>query len=200
MTYATYLINNNIKRVGEKLGIKGITFYSARHSYASNLYHNNVPIGLIAQNMGRNTAEIETYLKEFEDENIIKANKLSYLTEQPEYKDAAKHKPVNAKLREYFAKKKAEEDKLLEKYGGEEAFREMIKKQQQDLKKELTEKFGNDTAAKIAYLQKKRWGITLLHPKSPPLFSRVKMKKMPRISGKWIVGRDIFLPPSEILK
>lgn len=156
MTYATYLINNNIKRVGEKLGIKGITFYSARHSYASNLYHNNVPIGLIAQNMGRNTAEIETYLKEFEDENIIKANKLSYLTEQPEYKDAAKHKPVNAKLREYFAKKKAEDDKLLEKYGGEEAFREMIKKQQQDLKKELTEKFGNDTAAKIAYLQKKR--------------------------------------------
>ena len=156
MTYATYLINNNLKRVGEKLGIKGITFYSARHSYASNLYHNNVPIGLIAQNMGRNTAEIETYLKEFEDENIIKANKLSYLTEQPEYKDAAKHKPVNAKLREYFAKKKAEDDKLLEKYGGEEAFREMIKKQQQDLKKELTEKFGNDTAAKIAYLQKKR--------------------------------------------
>lgn len=156
MTYATYLINNNIKRVGEKLGIKGITFYSARHSYASNLYHNNVPIGLIAQNMGRNASEIETYLKEFEDENIIKANKLSYLTEQPEYKDAAKHKPVNAKLREYFAKKKAEEDKLLEKYGGEEAFREMIKKQQQDLKKELTEKFGNDTAAKIAYLQKKR--------------------------------------------
>lgn len=156
MTYATYLINNNIKRVGEKLGIKGITFYSARHSYASNLYHNNVPIGLIAQNMGRNTAEIETYLKEFEDENIIKANKLSYLTEQPEYKEAAKHKPVNAKLREYFAKKKAEEDKLLEKYGGEEAFREMIKKQQQDLRKELTEKFGNDTAAKIAYLQKKR--------------------------------------------
>ena len=156
MTYATYLINNNIKRVGEKLEIKGITFYSARHSYASNLYHNNVPIGLIAQNMGRNTAEIETYLKEFEDENIIKANELSYLTEQPEYKDAAKHKPVNAKLREYFAKKKAEEEKLLEKYGGEEEFREMIKKQQQDLKKELTEKFGNDTAAKIAYLQKKR--------------------------------------------
>lgn len=156
MTYATYLINNNIKRVGEKLGIKGITFYSARHSYASNLYHNNVPIGLIAQNMGRNASEIETYLKEFEDENIIKANELSYLTEQPEYKDAAEHKPVNAKLREYFAKKKAEEDKLLEKYGGEEAFREMIKKQQQDLEKELTEKFGNDTAAKIAYLQKKR--------------------------------------------
>ena len=61
---------------------------------------------------------------------------------------------MNKKIK--VAQKKAEEDKLLEKYGGEEAFREMIKKQQQDLKKELTEKFGNDTAAKIAYLQKKR--------------------------------------------
>ena len=153
MNYATYLINNNIKRVGEKLGIKGITFYSARHSYASNLYHNNVSIGLIAQNMGRNPAEIETYLKEFEDENIIQANELSYLTGQPEYKEAAKHKPVNAKLKAYFAKKKAEEEKLLEKYGGEEAYREMIQKQQEELKKELNEKFGDDTVAKIAYLQ-----------------------------------------------
>ena len=153
MNYATYLINNNIKRVGEKLGIKGITFYSARHSYASNLYHNNVSIGLIAQNMGRNPSEIETYLKEFEDENIIQANELSYLTGQPEYKEAAKHKPVNAKLQAYFAKKKAEEEKLLEKYGGEEAYREMMQKQQEELKKELNEKFGDDTVAKIAYLQ-----------------------------------------------
>ena len=158
MTYATYLVNNNIKRVGEKLDIKEITFYSARHSYASNLYHNNVSIGLIAQNMGRNPADIETYLKEFEDENIIKANELSYLTGQPEYKEAAKHKPANAKLKEYFAKKKAEEEKILEKYGGEEVFRELIQKQEQDLMKELNDKFGNDTAAKIAYLQGKTTG------------------------------------------
>lgn len=158
MTYATYLINNNIKRVGDKLGIKGITFYSARHSYASNLYHNNVPIGLIAQNMGRNPAEIETYLKEFEDENIIKANELSYLTGQPEYKEAAKHKPVNEKLKEHFEKKEAEEAELLKKYEGEEGYRAFIKKQIEDVEKELTEKFGNDTAAKIAYLQEKTMG------------------------------------------
>ena len=153
MTYATYLVNNNIKRVGEKLGIKGITFYSARHSYASNLYHNNVSIGLIAQNMGRNPAEIETYLKEFEDENIIQANELSYLTGQPEYKEAAKHKPVNEKLKEHFVKKQAEEAELLKEYGGEEGYRAFIKKQMEDVERELTEKFGDDTAAKIAHLR-----------------------------------------------
>ena len=155
MNYATYLVNNNIKRVGDKLGIKGITFYSARHSYASNLYHNNVSIGLIAQNMGRNPAEIETYLKEFEDENIIQANELSYLTGQPEYKEAAKHKPVNEKLKKLFEKKQAEEAELLKKYGGEEGYRAFVKKQMEDVEKELTEKFGDDTAAKIAYLQGK---------------------------------------------
>ena len=155
MNYATYLVNNNIKRVGDKLGIKGITFYSARHSYASNLYHNNVSIGLIAQNMGRNPAEIETYLKDFEDENIIRANELSYLTGQPEYKEAAKHKPVNTKLKEYFAKKKAEEDKLLEKYGGEEGYEAFIEMQKEDVEKELSEKFGGDIAAKIACLKEK---------------------------------------------
>ena len=155
MNYATYLVNNNIKRVGDKLGIKGITFYSARHSYASNLYHNNVSIGLIAQNMGRNPADIETYLKDFEDENIIKANELSYLTGQPEYKEAAKNKPVNTKLKEYFAKKKAEDDKLLEKYGGEEGYEAFIEKQKEDVEKELSEKFGGDISEKIAYLMGK---------------------------------------------
>lgn len=155
MNYATYLVNNNIKRVGEKLGIKGITFYSARHSYASNLYHNNVSIGLIAQNMGRNPAEIETYLKEFEDENIIQANELSYLTGQPEYKEAAKHKPINEKLKEHFEKKQAEEAELFKQYGGKEGYRTFAMKQMEDIEKELTEKFGNDTAAKIAYLQGK---------------------------------------------
>lgn len=152
MNYATYLINNNIKRVGEKLGIKGITFYSARHTYASTLYHNNVAIGQIAQNMGRNIADIETYLKDFEDESIIKANELSYLTEQPEYKEGAKHKPVNTKLKEYFEKKKAEEAELLKKYGGEEGYKQYIQKQFDDLEKELTEKFGDDEGAKLAYL------------------------------------------------
>lgn len=108
--------------------------------------------------MGRNPAEIETYLKEFEDENIIRANELSYLTGQPEYKEAAKHKPVNAKLKEYSAKRKAEEEKLLEKYGGEEGYKAHIKQLMEDREKELTEMFGDDLASKIAYLLGKTTG------------------------------------------
>ena len=87
MNYATYLVNVNLKRVAEKVGIGGgITFYSARHSYASNLYHSNVPVGLIAQNMGRNPADIETYLKEFDKTKIIAANEKAFVTGQDEFK------------------------------------------------------------------------------------------------------------------
>ncbi len=74
MTYMNYLVNVNLKRIAARLGIPPITFYSARHSYASRLYHSNVPIGLIAQNMGRNPSEIQTYLKEFDTYNIVEAN------------------------------------------------------------------------------------------------------------------------------
>ena len=87
MKYATYLVNVNLKRVAEKVGIGGsITFYSARHSYASNLYHSNVPVGLIAQNMGRNPADIETYLKEFDKTKIIAANEKAFVTGQDEFR------------------------------------------------------------------------------------------------------------------
>lgn len=152
MTYATYLVNYNLKRVGERLGIEGITFYSARHSYASNLYHSNVPMGLIAQNMGRNPAEIETYLKEFEDENIVKANELSYITGQPQFIAAKKKKPKNKELEAYFEKKKEEETKLLEKYGGADGFNNYIRQIMDDLDAELFEKFGDDNKAKCKYL------------------------------------------------
>ena len=83
-----------------------LTFYSGRHSYASALYHANVPMGLIAQNMGRNPAEIETYLKEFDNENIYDANLKLYLSEQPEYKD------IIEKSRDEARKKLKEEGKL----------------------------------------------------------------------------------------
>ena len=83
MRYAIYLVNVNLRRAAQRAGIKSdITFYSARHSYASNLYHANVPVGLIAQNMGRNPAEIETYLKEFDTDNIIAANQKALITGQ----------------------------------------------------------------------------------------------------------------------
>ncbi len=86
MRYAIYLVNVNLKRVAQKVGIRSnITFYSARHSYASNLYHSNVPVGLIAQNMGRNPADIETYLKEFDSDKIIAANEKAFLAGQEEF-------------------------------------------------------------------------------------------------------------------
>lgn len=88
MTYMNYMVNVNLKRIAKRLGLAdGITFYCARHSYASALYHANVPMGLIAQNMGRNTSEIETYLKEFDVENIYRANLKLFVSEQDEYKD-----------------------------------------------------------------------------------------------------------------
>jgi integrase len=87
MTYANYLVNVNLKRIAERLGMKPLTFYSARHTYASVLYHANVPMGLIAQNMGRNPAEIETYLKDrtrnvmmlLKNRNVCRCRKSSYI-------------------------------------------------------------------------------------------------------------------------
>lgn len=155
MNYATYLVNHNLKRVCKRLGIEEITFYSARHSYASNLYHSNVSMGLIAQNMGRNPADIEVYLKEFEDENIIEANKLSYITEQPEYIAAKKNRPVNKDLKEYIEKKEAEEAVLLQKYGGVEGYNRWVQEQMDAVDKDLNEKFGDDNEAKMKYLMEK---------------------------------------------
>ena len=87
MKYAIYLVNVNLRRVAQRAGVRSdITFYAARHSYASNLYHANVPVGLIAQNMGRNPAEIETYLKEFDSDNIIAANEKALITGQDDFR------------------------------------------------------------------------------------------------------------------
>lgn len=85
--YANYLVNVNLKRIAERLGMKPITFYSARHTYASALYNANVPMGLIAQNMGRNPAEIETYLKDFDRDSVIDANQHLYVTSTEAYKE-----------------------------------------------------------------------------------------------------------------
>lgn len=82
-----YLVNVNLKRIAKRLGMPPITFYSARHSYASQLYHANVPIGLIAQNMGRNPSEIQTYLKEFDTINIVEANNKSLIVGQDIFKE-----------------------------------------------------------------------------------------------------------------
>lgn len=76
ITYANNVINQGVQRAAKRIGLsRKLTFYSARHTYASRLYHADVPLPLIAQNMGRNPAEIETYLKEFDTDRIISANK-----------------------------------------------------------------------------------------------------------------------------
>lgn len=66
-----------------------LLMHAARHSYASQLYHANVPIGLIAQNMGRNPSEIQTYLKDFDTINIVEANNKSLIVGQDLYKELA---------------------------------------------------------------------------------------------------------------
>lgn len=92
MTYMNYMVNVNLKRIAKRLGMPSITFYSARHSYASQLYHANVPIGLIAQNMGRNPTDIQTYLKEFDIQNIVDANKKSLIVGQDTFIEYAEKK------------------------------------------------------------------------------------------------------------
>lgn len=61
-----------------------LLMHAARHTYASRLYHADVPLPLIAQNMGRNPAEIETYLKEFDTDKIISANKRIWQIPRPD--------------------------------------------------------------------------------------------------------------------
>ncbi len=88
ITYANNVINQGLQRAAKRIGLsRKITFYSARHTYASRLYHADVPLPLIAQNMGRNPAEIETYLKEFDTDKIISANKQVWQIPGPVRKD-----------------------------------------------------------------------------------------------------------------
>lgn len=109
MTYVNYMVNVNLKRIAARLGLPPITFYSARHSYASQLYHANVPIGLIAQNMGRNPADIETYLKEFDAQNIVEANSKSLIFGQELYK-AEHQKAIEQRYDSIRAELKAKGD------------------------------------------------------------------------------------------
>ena len=148
MKYAIYLVNVNIKRVGEALGINDLTFYSARHTYASNLYHAEVPMTLIAQNMGRSPAEIETYLKAFDNLKILEANEKALVTGNKAFKKGLKDKPKDeetiAKRREYAAKKSQE---------GKTESEESVKKRMDELEAALQERFNGDINAMLEYLR-----------------------------------------------
>ena len=68
------ILNRKLKSFAKKIGINDdITFYTARHSFASILNWNNVNPSLIAQMMGRDVADIQVYLKQFNDNQIIES-------------------------------------------------------------------------------------------------------------------------------
>lgn len=68
------MLNRKLKQFAKKVGINSdITFYTARHSFASILNWNNVNPSLIAQMMGRDVADIQVYLKQFNDNQIIES-------------------------------------------------------------------------------------------------------------------------------
>lgn len=68
------MLNRKLKSFAKKIGINSdITFYTARHSFASILNWNNVNPSLIAQMMGRDVADIQVYLRQFNDNQIIES-------------------------------------------------------------------------------------------------------------------------------
>jgi predicted transcriptional regulator len=112
-------------------------------------------MGLIAQNMGRNPNDIETYLKNFDAQNIIDANKKSLTIGQDTYQETRKNKLTNKEQREVFQDKE-EENRILKDLGFRsiKEYDEQIKDKFEELRKNLTERFGDDINAKIEYLKK----------------------------------------------
>ena len=68
------MLNRKLKSFAKKIGINDdITFYTARHSFASVLNWNGINPSLIAQMMGRDVTDIQVYLKQFNDNQIIES-------------------------------------------------------------------------------------------------------------------------------
>lgn len=68
------MLNRKLKSFTKKIGINDdITFYTARHSFASILNWNGINPSLIAQMMGRDVTDIQVYLKQFNDNQIIES-------------------------------------------------------------------------------------------------------------------------------
>jgi len=66
-------VNLALRKIGETLGIeKDLTTYTARHSFATILLRNNVPIGFISQSLGHSDLKTtENYLGEFDEEKAL---------------------------------------------------------------------------------------------------------------------------------
>jgi len=69
----TKRINKRMKRIGEALGIEGITTYTARHSYATVLKRSGANIAYISESLGHSDLKTtEAYLACFEKEERVK--------------------------------------------------------------------------------------------------------------------------------
>lgn len=68
-------VNKDLKEIGQKVGISiKLTTYVARHTFATVLYNNNTPLGIIKESLGHssvNTTEI--YLKDIAKDVVDKA-------------------------------------------------------------------------------------------------------------------------------
>jgi integrase len=71
--HITRRINKHMKKIGDKLGISGISTYTARHSFASVLKRRGANIAYISDSLGHSDLKTtENYLASFEKEERIK--------------------------------------------------------------------------------------------------------------------------------
>lgn len=71
------VINTTIKEIGAALGIdsEDLTYYTARHTYATSLKYSGVPVAVISEALGHsNTGITLSYLKRFDDSVIDEAD------------------------------------------------------------------------------------------------------------------------------
>ncbi|MDR1090559.1 MAG: site-specific integrase [Prevotella sp.] len=69
----THRINKRLKKIGEAIGISGLSTYTARHSYASVLKRSGANIAYISESLGHSDLKTtENYLASFEKEERIK--------------------------------------------------------------------------------------------------------------------------------
>ena len=69
--------NHQLAILGKKWGIKSISSYSARHTWATMAYYCEIHPGIISEAMGHSSITVtETYLKPFHDKKIDEANQL----------------------------------------------------------------------------------------------------------------------------
>jgi len=70
-------VNRDLKKVAKVLGIPSLTFYVARHTYATTLKRRGVDVAVISESMGHDNVSTTTaYLKRFENEMLDAADVL----------------------------------------------------------------------------------------------------------------------------